>query len=220
MSVTAARRLLDRLSGSVDQIFVLHDFDVSGFTIGGTLGRTSRRYRFSAHVNLIDIGLRLKDVDAMGLLAEPVADRADWQKRMSTLRRHGARADEIAFLENQRVELNAMTSRQFIDHLEAAFKKHRVKKVLPDEATLQAHARFIIEARLINKEIEKLKESIRERASAHKLPTLRKLVEKEFKDAPALPWDEVVADLIEDEDPEPDDPPPPPPPKPRRPQAH
>jgi hypothetical protein len=33
MSVTAARMLIDRLTPHVDNIFVLHDFDVSGFSV-------------------------------------------------------------------------------------------------------------------------------------------------------------------------------------------
>ena len=48
MSVTAARLLLDRLAArGIEQILVLHDFDISGFSIFGTLGTSGRRYRFN-----------------------------------------------------------------------------------------------------------------------------------------------------------------------------
>ena len=39
MSVVAARQLLDKIAPLVDRIFVLYDFDVSGFSIFGTLAR-------------------------------------------------------------------------------------------------------------------------------------------------------------------------------------
>ena len=38
----------------------------------------------------------------------------------------------------QRVELNAMTSQQFLDWLTGKLKEHGVEKVIPDEATLAA----------------------------------------------------------------------------------
>ena len=40
---------------------------------------------------------------------------------------HGATDQEIAFLRTQRVELNAMTSRQFVAYLEAKLSEHGVK---------------------------------------------------------------------------------------------
>jgi hypothetical protein len=111
MSVTAARLLLDELAvRGIARILVLHDFDVSGFSIFGTLGTSNRRYRFSNRVKLIDIGLRLVDVEAMGLGSEPAMISGNWQTRVGTLLRHGATKEEIAFLQDERVELNAMTS--------------------------------------------------------------------------------------------------------------
>jgi len=46
MSVVAARNLIDSLAPHFDNILVLHDLDVSGFSILGTLGTDSRRYTF------------------------------------------------------------------------------------------------------------------------------------------------------------------------------
>src|SRR6516165_12819564 len=74
MSVVAARALLDNIAELVDHVFVLHDFDVSGFSIFGTLGTDSRRYTFESDLSDVihDIGLRLGDAQAMGLEAETV----------------------------------------------------------------------------------------------------------------------------------------------------
>ena len=104
MPVTAARMLLDKLCyRSLKLILVLHDFDVSGFSIFGTLGTTNRRYCFANNVPVIDIGLRLADVEAMGLEWEPTDVSGNWWKRVQTLERHGATEEEIDFLEDRRV---------------------------------------------------------------------------------------------------------------------
>src|SRR5262249_43256153 len=63
MSVIAARLLLDRLANrGIEQILVLHDFDISEFSTFGTLGTNNRRYRFNNRIALIDVGVRLVDV--------------------------------------------------------------------------------------------------------------------------------------------------------------
>ena len=73
MSTTAARELVDELAGDDIPLLVLHDFDKSGFSIVGTLSRDTRRYMFMNNVNVIDIGLRLEDIE--GLETEQVYTR-------------------------------------------------------------------------------------------------------------------------------------------------
>jgi len=48
MSNTAARKLVDELSLLGVTIYVLHDFDKSGFSILHTLRTDTRRYRFKS----------------------------------------------------------------------------------------------------------------------------------------------------------------------------
>lgn len=148
---------------------MLHDFDISGFSIFGTLGTSNRRYRFNNRIALIDIGLRLVDVEAMDLQSEPVAV-TDWEKRSWTLRRHGATKEEIAFLEDRRVELNAMTSPQLIAFVEQKLAEHGVKKLVPDEATLQQHGRRLIERQLAAAAVQKLKAELSQEAAKVPLP--------------------------------------------------
>ena len=63
LSVTASRLLVDDLCGGHHiPLFVLHDFDKSGFSIVGTLSRDTRRYTFRNDITVIDLGLRLEDV--------------------------------------------------------------------------------------------------------------------------------------------------------------
>ena len=55
VSVTAARRLIDHVCGHGSlPLFTLHDFDVAGFLILGTLQRDTRRYQFSSDVEVIE----------------------------------------------------------------------------------------------------------------------------------------------------------------------
>jgi hypothetical protein len=198
MSVTAARLLLDRLSDrGVRQILVLHDFDVTGFSISGTLGTTNRRYTFEHVVPLVDIGLRLGDVKAMDLESEPVTVSGNWEKRAATLRRHGASEDEITFLRNRRVELNAMTSRQLVDFIEEKLEEHGVEKVIPDDAIIEQHARRMIARQLVEQAIAKISKEITEQAETAELSAdLRERIAAVLKQQPELPWDVAVAQIV------------------------
>ena len=60
MSVTAARMLVEELCGRRGlPLFVLHDFDVAGFSIKKTLTESGERYQFRHKLNFVDLGLRL-----------------------------------------------------------------------------------------------------------------------------------------------------------------
>jgi hypothetical protein len=208
MSTTAARMLLDNLvDRGVRKVLVLHDFDVAGFSIFGTLAADGRRYRYLNNVPIFDIGLRLTDVMAMGLQSEPVAGDTFRTriKKADTLKRHGATAEEIAFLNGetipargQRVELNAMTSRQFINFLEQKFEEHGVEKVIPDNAVLIQHARRVLGGILAEKALEEINEQIAIKAVAFDLPDdLRQLIERELQAEPSMSWDIAITKVVE-----------------------
>jgi hypothetical protein len=198
MSVTAARILIDRLTPDVDNIFVLHDFDVSGFSIAGTLGTDSRRYVFETVPPMRDFGLRLADVQAMNLQSEPVpAKPNEWPSRAATLRRHGAAPEEIDFLRTRRVELNAMTSRQFVDFIEAGLTAHGVTKLIPGDTIIEQQARRVIAAQLTEEALAKISGEIAKRAEKVALPAnLLERIEAVFEEEPALPWDVAVAMIV------------------------
>jgi hypothetical protein len=199
MSVTACRLLFDRLSArGVEKILVLHDFDVSGFSIFGTLGTDSRRYHFRNKIPVVDIGLRLADVDDMDLQDEPVIVKGDWGRRARTLRRHGATAEEIEFLESRRVELNAMPSRTMVDFIEAKLAEHGIKKLIPAAAVIEEHARRLLERRYAEETIAPLRNGIAERAAKAKLPAfLARRIAKELQEHPELPWDVALAHVLQ-----------------------
>jgi hypothetical protein len=198
MSVTALRELLDRLvRRGVERVLVLRDFDISGFSIFGTLATSGRRYAFHNKVNPIDLGLRLDDVKALELEAEPVAVSKNWDKVSATLQRHGAKKDEIAYLRNSRVELNAMTSPQLIEFIEGKLAKHGVKKLVPDEKTLQHHARRLIEQRLAAAEVAKIRAKLSQEAAQVPLPPdLRQAVERKLAAEARLAWDQALDQIV------------------------
>jgi hypothetical protein len=196
MSVVAARSLLDQISPDIDKVLVLHDFDVSGFSIFGTLGSDGRRYVYENRVPIIDIGLRLTDVERMGLDSEPVKVN-NWQARSATLERHGATAAEIAFLADRRVELNAMTSRQFVNFVEQKLIENGVTKVIPDAEVVYAHARRLIEQKLGEEAIDKIRVKLAQEAASTVLPEdLCEQLNAEIERNPSRSWDAALANLI------------------------
>ena len=138
VSVTAARLLVDRMcSAHSIPLLVLHDFDVAGFTILDTLRRDTRRYQFESDFEVIDLGLRLEDVQAMGLQSEGAASsKSSATAIRARLRNCGATPEECEFLVNQRVELNAMTSEQFVAFITRKLAEHGVDKIVPSKQTL------------------------------------------------------------------------------------
>ena len=188
--VKAACDLLSTLQKDV-QIFTLHDFDKSGFTILKTLEEGTR---MSSGIDFIDLGFRLEDIE--GLPTEGVCESSSYRKAKYHLEECGATEEEVNFLikpsgyrgwQGERVELNAMMSDEFIKWLEGKLKKHGVKKVIPSEEDLsRAYQRACL-----GHEIEGIIKEKKE--TYYHLPhDLEKRVEKYLKENPEEPWDNAV----------------------------
>ena len=172
-------------------LLVVHDFDKSGFSIVGTLQRATRRYTFKNDLRVIDIGLRLADVDAYDLQTEPSTDVGDGD--IATLRLNGASGEEIYLLRQVRVELNAFTSDQFVAWLEGKLNEHGITKVVPDDAALELAYRRSLAAAYFEDHAHDLIKAARKHAVAADLPLdLRSRMEEALKTDPARPWDAVV----------------------------
>ena len=113
MSVTAARSSSMASLHGASRLLVLHDFDSAGIIIKDTLENDTRRYSYTSPPNVIDLGLHYHDID--GLPPEPNNSNISDER----LRQAGLGEAAIDFLRDQRVELNAMTSRQLVDFVEA-----------------------------------------------------------------------------------------------------
>jgi hypothetical protein len=157
VSVTAARSLVDQMCGEYDiPLLVLHDFDTAGFTILDTLRRDTRRYQFENDITVIDLGLRLADVQEMNLQHESAAATKSntWTIR-NRLLKSGASADEAEYLLQKRVELNAMHSAQLVAFVERKLKHHGIGKIIPDKERLAKAYRLFVRGQRVEKSIKR-----------------------------------------------------------------
>jgi len=151
---------LNKAFGNNVKIFALRDFDLAGFKIVRTLRKGTQLTQGS---KVIDMGLRLKDVQDMGLESEPVNYNQSKDPK-EYLRECGATEKERKFLvesgdsyfkrswNGQRVELNMMTSEQLIEFIEKKLEEHGVEKVIPEEPVLKnAYKRAIYFQQMDNK---------------------------------------------------------------------
>jgi hypothetical protein len=194
LSVTASRLLVDQLCAAHEvPLLVLHDFDKSGFSILGTLRRDTRRYAFRNRIEVVDLGLRLEDVEDSQLEAEDVFHRSD---PVPNLFENGATEEEIAFLRTQRVELNAFASAEFVAWIEGKLEQHGVAKVAPDQDTLMLAYRRSVASHYVASRIRStIDEAQRQAAQAPVPADLADLVAAALRENRAQSWDEVVQRL-------------------------
>ncbi|OPY01283.1 MAG: DNA topoisomerase VI subunit B [Syntrophorhabdus sp. PtaB.Bin047] len=202
MSVTAARTLVEELSERGVTILVLRDLDKAGFSIVHTLKASGRRYKYKTEPNVIDLGLRLHDSQEMHLEGEAVEYDSKIDPRIS-LKESGASDEEAVFLRSggtpgqwkgSRIELNAMTSPQFVAFLETKLQEAGVKKVVPSEIVLteawnRAHRITFLEKALRDAE---------ERFDGNRLsiPTdLKERVDERIKNT-RMSWDDAVYEIV------------------------
>ena len=208
MTTTATRQLVAELSRAGVTILVAHDFDKSGLEILASLRKDTRRHTWGTPPRVIDLGLRLADVQALGLASEPVDYRGNKNPRVH-LEACGATAAEAEFLarpwtsadgyRGERVELNAMTARQFLDWLEAKLAAHGVAKVVPEDAVLAEtydHARRLAGAeRAARRALDALP------AGTTPVPAdLEARVRDTLAADPELSWDAAVTRLAREDD--------------------
>jgi len=158
MSNTAARQLVERLCGeSGIPLFILHDFDKAGLAIASTLQRDTRRYQFKEAIQTIDLGLRLDDVIALGLedAAEEAFDKGSEEARADNLAQNGATDEEIDFLLERRVELNALPSDRLITFIEQKLIANGVGKLVPNADMLAAAYQSNIRTARINEVVDR-----------------------------------------------------------------
>lgn len=205
MSVTAARHLADEMCAEhCIPLLLFHDFDKSGFGIAGTLQRDTRRYEFQNDIAVIDLGLTLADVRAMELQHEyqhfPKGRR---EVLGANLRLNGATEEEISFMFQdfnrlrslRRVELNAMTSPQFVAFVQRKLHETGIEKIVPDEALLTKVYAGIVRGRRLEKEVR----SLNIEKDVKPLRNLQHRVREVFMEHPALRWDAALVKIVTEE---------------------
>ncbi|MBU1209001.1 MAG: hypothetical protein KKH04_19110 [Proteobacteria bacterium] len=184
MPVAALCDLLSKMEELKVTAYCLHDFDVSGFTILKTLKQGARGSHGSGKV--IDLGFRIDDIQ--GLQSEPVTPKGHIAGK---LREAGATGEEIEFLQSDRVELNAMTSEEFVNWLEAKLTKVGVKKYVPDETVMvEAYKRALYLTRLMEKEKE-FREEFKNSAISIPDDLVMNVTEALIED-PKNSWDQAI----------------------------
>jgi len=200
VSVTAARRLIDAICGDHDlPLFVLHDFDVAGFLILGTLQRDTRRYHFSNSIEAIDLGLRLGDI--ADLEREPAAaTKINAGMLRDQLAENGAMEAEIDILLHDRVELNAMTSDALVAMIERKLKEYGLEKVIPDDDELLADAyRAFHRSQQLREKFEELVEEFEDDDSEIQVPKdLKERVRAVLDEHDDLRWDNAIQVVLDE----------------------
>lgn len=200
MSVTASRMLVEELSSKGVTIFVMHDFDKSGFSILNTLRSDTARWQYTIEPNVIDFGFRLEDIN--GLQREGV----DYRSRRSpaiNLRESGATEEEIAVLVQQgyqyggwhgeRVELNAMDSGQLVRWVEGKLQQHGVEKLIPEKDILAAAYKKMHKTVFLQDKIDAAVETYEENVKVPKNLTTQ--VEKALKNS-KMRWEDAIWEMF------------------------
>ena len=214
MSVVAARKLAQAICHKYKiPLYVLHDFDKAGFSIIASFERSNRRFTYTEKFKVIDLGLRLDDVRA------PINDRGDnllefaedapkgkhpedspkgkanREARAKNLRKNGATEQEVAFLLDQRVELNAFASDDFVAFIERKLTEHGVRKIVPNKTLLAQTYRAIAQTDLAKPGIEAAIAAAAKTSVA--VPAdLKEQVDACLDDKPHIPWDVAVAKIV------------------------
>jgi hypothetical protein len=200
VSVTAARRLVDELSGQGVPSLVVRDFDKAGFTIVHSLQTDGRRYAFSHRPRVIDLGLRLQHVRQNNLASEEVFYGTS--DPVPNLRANGATQAETEFLcaerggsrfQGRRVELNAFASRELVQWIEGRLDAHGIRKVIPNQEVLAQAFRQACERQLLRRALRRLREEVAEQAKALSPPKhMATWIQSRLKNRPEMPWDQAV----------------------------
>jgi hypothetical protein len=178
--VDAAKRLIEEMVGRRElPLAVLHDFDPDGMAIPAKLTQNTRWFKFdfdvTTPIDYVDFGLRLSDIDELQIAENREPFKFDERKtsyaaEAAALRDNGASEDEIDFMfpsqdvtDGYRVELNAMTSPQFVAFVEAKLRAWGALRVTaPPDALKRAYSAYRAHADIV----EQYGDEIEEMASA------------------------------------------------------
>jgi hypothetical protein len=201
MSVVAGRRYVDevcRVDGGVP-LFVVHDFDKSGFEISQRLTAVSDwalendrvAYEFQNDVNVTDLGLRLSDVEHYELQGESCKFKGYFAPDSIC-----TEAEKAFLRSGRRVELNEFTSPQFIEWLESKLRQQLGKLLVPsDDILVDAYRRALAIAE-INHAVEEAKDTAINNADKATIPkSLRRQLQAAMKERPGAAWDRALYEL-------------------------
>lgn len=194
----AARDVLDLIGQTQEEIyfFCIHDADASGTLIYQALTEATRA-RGARKVHVINLGLDPWEALDMDLQVETFRELGGKRDRQLPVAEYVLKRWKD-WLQTQRVELNAMTSPEFVRWLDAKFAEHAEKvvppqKVLREELDEQTRTQLerlvaadILAAGGFTERVEKAMATAREKA---RLLDLDRIVRDGLNRAPKQRWD-------------------------------
>jgi hypothetical protein len=198
-SVVAARRYVDevcRVDGGVP-LFVVHDFDKSGFEISQCLTTVSDwarekdrvQYDFKNKIRVIDLGLRLADAEHYTLASEAHTFGGNFAPHSIA-----TEAEREFLRSNRRVELNAFTSPQFVEWLETKIRQHLKTRLIPSDDVLEAAYRRAVAVAYVNKMLEAAPEEAQRIAAETTVPAALRQMVDESSEA----WDRAIYRIVDE----------------------
>jgi hypothetical protein len=146
-STRAARDLIDKLAEHDEPVtvFCVHDADAFGTTIYQTLQEATKA-RGKRKVTIINLGLEPWEAVAMGLEVENVKEAERRKPVADYVYVSDHEGDWADWLQTHRIELNAMTTSQFIEWLNGKMADY--DKLVPPIHVLEAELATKIESRV------------------------------------------------------------------------
>lgn len=148
----AVRDVLDLLGDDSEeiQVFCIHDGDASGTLIYQAL-QEGTRARPGRRVEVINLGLEPWEAVKMGLQVETFTVKRN--RKLPVARYVRTRDAEKGstwekWLQGKRVELNAMTSPEFVTWLDSKMSKYGTEKIIPPRRVLEKHLRRATERQI------------------------------------------------------------------------
>ena len=138
-STRAARDLVDKIAEHDEPITVycVHDADAAGTMIYETFQEATRA-RGARKVTIVNLGLEPWEAIALRLEVETAPTAAQRKAVAAYVRGRDDGARWLHWLQAHRVELNAMTTPEFIAWLDGKMAEHGIGKLVPPESVITA----------------------------------------------------------------------------------
>jgi hypothetical protein len=148
-STRAARDLIDKLVEHDEpvEVFCVHDADASGTMIYQTLQEETKA-RGARKIKIINLGLEPWEAIAMDLETETVEEIKRQKPVADYIHARDDGHDWVDWLQTNRVELNAMTTPQFIEWLDEKMAAFGGGKLIPPHDVLEQELASQIESRV------------------------------------------------------------------------
>jgi hypothetical protein len=198
----AARDLIDLLAEHDEPVtvFCVHDADASGTMIYQTFQEATKA-RGARKIKIINLGLEPWEAYAAGLEVETLKDD-ERRKPVAEYVLHRDGHDWEEWLQTNRVELNAMTTPQFIEWLDGKMADYG--KLIPPEPVLEAELNRSIEDKVRSAVTERIlheagfEDQVAAAIAAIKTPTaaaLAKGIAELFKREPDREWRDHIEEI-------------------------